>query len=114
MSGITYTATLTPDSAAADSTNKISVGNRWNFVGSAPESGNKPVVFVSEVGVDTIGNNIFKTAAAGWNAGTFSDQVITADGSVSTTVAETNTDRMIGLSDSDTNVSFTRLITRFI
>ncbi len=43
------------------------------------------------------------------NAGTFSDQVITADGSVSTTVAETNTHRMIGLSDSDTNVSYTSI-----
>ena len=43
------------------------------------------------------------------NAGTFSDQVITADGSVSTTAAETNTHRMIGLSDSDTNVNFSSI-----
>ncbi len=61
------------------------------------------------MGVTVAGNSITKTAAAGWNAGTFSDQVITADGWYSTTVAETNTHRMIGLSDSDTDVSFTSI-----
>jgi len=60
--------------------------------------------------VTVTGNSITKTAASGWgNAGTFSDQVITTDGSVSTTVAETNTIRTIGLSDSDTDVNFSSI-----
>ena len=108
--GITFTATFTPTADISDATNLIKVGYDWTYVssGNAPavEQVNAAFTTVAPVGVTVTGNSITKTAAAGWNAGTFSDQVITADGSVSTTVAETNTDRMIGLSDSDTNVNF--------
>ena len=109
--GITWTATFTPTADITDTTNLIKVGYDWIYV----SSGNAPVVeqvnatftTVAPVGVTVAGNSITKTAAKGWgNAGTFSDQVITTDGSVSTTVAETNTYRMIGLSDSDTNASY--------
>ncbi len=106
--GITWTATFTPTADINDTTNLIKVGYDWTYVssGNAPavEQVNAAFTTVAPVGVTVTGNSITKTAATGWtNAGTFSDQVITADGSVSTTVAETNTDRMIGLSDSDTD-----------
>ncbi len=106
-----WTATFTPTADISDTTNIISVDFGWTYVssGNAPavEQVNAAFTTVAPVGVTVAGNSITKTAAAGWgNAGTFSDQVITADGSVSTTVAETNTNRMIGLSDSDTNQHF--------
>ncbi len=112
--GITWTATFTPTADINDATNLIKVGYDWTYV----SSGNAPAVeqldaaftTVAPVGVTVSGNSITKT---GWNgdgnAGTFSDQVITADGSVSTTVAETNTARTIGLSGSDTDVSYSSI-----
>ena len=95
-------------------TNLIKVGYDWTYVssGNAPavEQVNAAFTTVAPVGVTVTGNSITKTAMGGsGNAGTFSDQVITADGSVSTTVAETNTARTIGLSDSDTDVSYSSI-----
>ncbi len=94
-------------------TNLIKVGYDWTYVssGNAPavEQVNATFTTVAPVGVTVTGNDITKTAAWLGNAGTFSDQVITADGFMSTTVAETNTYRMIGLSDSDTDVSYTTI-----
>ena len=91
-----WTATFTPTADINDTTNLIKVGYDWTYVssGNAPavEQVNAAFTTVAPVGVTVTGNSITKTAATSWsNAGTFSDQVITADGSVSTTVAETNT-----------------------
>ncbi len=108
-----WTATFTPTADINDATNLIKVGYDWTYVssGNAPavEQVNAAFTTVAPVGVTVTGNSITKTAGMAGNAGTFSDQVITADGSVSTTVAETNTHRMIGLSDSDTDVSYTSI-----
>ncbi len=113
--GITWTATFTPTAGIKDATNLIKVGYDWTYVssGNAPavEQLNAAFTTVAPVGVTVsgIGNSITKTAPSWHNAGTFSDQVITADGSVSTTVAETNTARTIGLSDSDTNLLYSSI-----
>ena len=51
-------------------------------------------------------NNILQTSVGHWNAGTFSKKGIKTDGYVSTTVDETNTNRVIGLSNEDINDSY--------
>ncbi len=113
--GITWTATFTPTADIKDATNLIKVGYDWTYVssGNAPavEQLNAAFTTVAPAGVTVsgIGNSITKTAPSWHNAGTFSDQVITADGSVSTTVAETNTARTIGLSDIDTNLLYSSI-----
>ena len=64
---------------------------------------NDNTTFTNIKGVSVEGNNITKTGARGWNSGAFSTESIDADGSVSTTLSETNTRRMIGFSVSDNN-----------
>ena len=106
--GITWTATYTPDNDISDATNSIDVGFNWNYIDGSPQI--LPNVFkvyipeASAIGVEVIGNNIIKTASNNWgNAGAFSEQGISGDGSVSVTVAENNLDRAFGLSDVDSN-----------
>jgi len=71
----------------------------------------KPVVWVSGVGVDVSGNDLTKTAPAGWgNAGAISEQSIVAgDGYVELTASETNTGRMFGLSNGNPGESYTEI-----
>ena len=111
--GITWTATFTPTADINDATNLIKVGYDWTYVssGNAPavEQVNAAFTTVAPVGVTVTGNTSPKRRLSWDNAGTFSDQVITADGFMSTTVAETNTFRMIGLSDSDTDEAMTTI-----
>ena len=52
-------------------------------------------------GVNVIKNSLIKSSASAWNAGAFSNKYLDKDGRVSTTVLETNTARMIGLSYKD-------------
>jgi len=56
----------------------------------------------------TLGNNLVKNAGgAAWNAGASSVQALSfGDGFVETTVSETDTDRMFGLSRGDTDQNF--------
>ena len=54
-------------------------------------------------------NNLTKVSSEAdrWDAGTRSSEVISGNGRVSTTVAETDTDRVIGLSSEDSGVGYT-------
>jgi hypothetical protein len=67
-----------------------------------------PVVWTSAVGVSVNGNSLTKTAATGWNAGAASSQSLASgDGYVEITASETNTYRLLGLSNGDSNVDYT-------
>jgi Zn-dependent metalloprotease len=67
------------------------------------------VAWTSLVGVTAIGSTLKKTAATGWgNAGAVSTQAIpSGDGSVEFTASETTTYRMLGLSNGNTDSSYT-------
>ena len=70
--------------------------------------GLQPVVWTSLVGVDAPSNSVTKTASTGWgNAGAVSQQQLpSGDGYVEITASETNTHRMFGLSNGNTNASY--------
>ena len=70
-------------------------------------SGAQPVTWTNAVGVTVTGNSLTATGN-GWNtAGAVSTQSIASgDGYVETTVSETSTYRMIGLSHGDTNQDY--------
>ena len=59
------------------------------------------VVWTDLVNVTADGNSLTKTGPAGWNAGAFSENKLLAgsDGWVTTTITQTNTKRMLGLSE---------------
>ncbi|HEY0761036.1 MAG TPA: RHS repeat-associated core domain-containing protein [Pyrinomonadaceae bacterium] len=65
--------------------------------------------WTNAVGVSVSGNNLTKTAADNWaNGGAASSQAITSgDGYVEITASETNTFRMVGLSNGDSNQDYT-------
>jgi hypothetical protein len=68
----------------------------------------EPVVWTNAVGVSVSGNNLSKTAAAGWDAGAASVQTIRDGyGYVEFTATETDTHRMCGLSYGDDSRSYT-------
>jgi len=56
--------------------------------------------------IEINGNNLKKIDGDDWNAGAFSNESITGDGSVSTVVGETNTKRIIGFSTSDSTQKY--------
>ena len=66
------------------------------------------MVWTSLVGVTANGNSLTKTAADGWgNGGAVSTKVLTSgDGFVEVTVNETNTYRMFGLGNGDSNANY--------
>src|SRR6478672_6669513 len=69
-----------------------------------------PVSWTNTVNVTVTGNTIQKTGGAGstWDAGAVSTQAIASgDGYVQATVDVTSTYRMFGLSNGDTNQSYT-------
>src|SRR4029453_11382106 len=67
------------------------------------------VAWTSLVGVTASGNTLNKTAAGSWGtAGAVSTKSLTSgDGFVEVTVNETNTHRMFGLGNGDTNANYT-------
>jgi len=65
------------------------------------------VVWTNAVGVSTAGNNLTKTGAPPWNAGASSIGAIAGNGYVELTTAENTTAKMVGLSNGDTNQSYT-------
>jgi Calx-beta domain len=74
---------------------------------SNPPPSGTPVVWTSLVGVSPAGNKLTKTGATGWNAGAISSQSLASgDGSIEVTAGETNTNRMFGLSNGDTNQAY--------
>jgi len=70
-----------------------------------------PVTWQNAVGVsiDNNNNNLTKTAPHAWgNSGASSvESLLSGDGYVTTVIAETNSTRMIGLSNGDSNQSYT-------
>jgi bacillolysin len=73
-----------------------------------PPATTENVVWTSAAGVSVSGDNLTKTATRGWgNAGAVSTRAIaTGDGYVETKVLETNSARMFGLSNGDTNQDY--------
>ena len=69
----------------------------------------QPVVWTSAVGATVSANSLTKTAATAWgNSGAVSTQQITSgDGFVEVTASETTTARMFGLSNGNSNASYT-------
>src|SRR5262249_55337227 len=67
-----------------------------------------PVTWANAVGVSVSGNSLTKTDSSGtWNAGAASLNVIRDGyGFMETTVSEVNKDRMIGLSNGDTDQNY--------
>ncbi len=108
-SGNTYTATFTPTTNVTATDNVITVGSIWTFDnGDTTPAGTTNASFAAATNIRIQANNLTKVSSGrdSWDSGTFSNEVITGSGSVSTVVAETDTSRMIGLSTDDTNVSF--------
>lgn len=65
------------------------------------------VTWTNVVGAAAVANDLTKTAPqTSWNAGASSVEMLTGDGYVEFTTAETNTDKMLGLNASDTGVGF--------
>ncbi len=66
-----------------------------------------PVIWVNKVGGTVTGNTHVKDVGPdAWDAGAASTQIITGNGSVEFTATETNTNRMLGLSNLNTNANF--------
>jgi YD repeat-containing protein len=89
--------------------NPIEINGSWIPSGDdgpgGSNSGPQPVTWTNAVDVAANGNNL--TATGGyWAAGAVSTQTFSGDGYVETTINETNTYRMIGLSNGDANQSY--------
>ena len=96
-----FTATLTvTDNAGATASASASVT-------IAPAASTANVTWTSAVGVTASAGSLQKPGAPAWDAGAISTQRINSgDGYVQTTVAETNTYRLFGLSNGNTNQSY--------
>ena len=89
------------------------VGAGWDLgayegASGSTTTGAQPVVWTAVVGATASGNSLTKTAAGGWgNAGAIStQQIASGDGYVEFTASETNTYRMIGLSNGNTDAFY--------
>jgi hypothetical protein len=113
-----YASTVTPtypllvDTALADQGSTIhGVVISGNLIDNSfpPPPPREAVVWTNAVGVSVSGNNLTKTAASGWgNAGAVSTRAIASgDGYVECVASETTTSRMVGLSNGDSNQSYT-------
>jgi hypothetical protein len=72
-----------------------------------PPPSTVPVVWTALDGASATGNSLTKTSASGVNSGAISvQQVPSGDGYVEVTVSETNTYRMFGLSNGNTDSSY--------
>src|SRR6266536_1486733 len=101
-----YTSTVAPTYALlVDTAIYSNGGTRNNVVLSGNLTGGEPAVWSNAVGVSPSGNNLTKTATTGWgNAGAASTRALAlGDGYVEFTASETNTARMCGLSNGDSN-----------
>ena len=116
--GVTlYTSTRTPtypllvDTALSSQGATLSahISGNWGSAPPPPPPPGEAVAWTSLVGVTASGNTLTKTAAGGWgNAGAVSTKsLISGDGFVEVTVNETNTHRMFGLGNGDTNANYT-------
>jgi RHS repeat-associated protein len=76
---------------------------------SAAQQSTQNVVWTNAAGVSVSGNNLTKNTTDGWaNSGASSTQaIVSGDGYVQLTATETNTWRMIGLSNGDSNKDYT-------
>jgi PKD repeat protein len=96
----TYTVTLT----VTDNLGLTAAASTTAAITSAPTS---QITWLGAVGVTASPGNLQKTAADGWNAGAVSAKGIAAgNGFVETTIAETNTYRLIGLSQGNTDQGY--------
>ena len=98
----TFTATLT----VTDDAGATAVATAGVIV--TPALTARTVTWVNAVGVSASSGALQKTAADGWNAGAISTQEIASgsDGHVQTTVSETNTYRLFGLSRGNSGESY--------
>ena len=71
------------------------------------ETDDTTITWQNDIGLSIDNNDLTKTAPNGWDAGASSVQSLpSGDGYVITIMAETNTQRLIGLSNGDTNQSY--------
>ena len=100
-----YTATFMPTADTTSTCNLIEVGDRWSFVddGVAPASTVAHATFEATDGLIVEANNLSRgiDQENSWDTYAASNEIITGSGSVSATVAENDTDRVIGLSAKD-------------
>ena len=96
-----YTVTLTVTDNLGLS---ASITTTADITGAATSA----VTWTNAVGVNASAGQLQKTAADGWNSGAVSSKtILSGDGFVETTVVETNTYRLIGLSNGDSGQSYT-------
>ncbi|MCA9669804.1 MAG: hypothetical protein KC503_29620 [Myxococcales bacterium] len=95
-----YTSTGTPTFPLRVDTSQFTPGAVLNSVSIAR-------FWQNIVGVSTAGAGLTKTGAVGWNAGASSSVSIAGDGYMEFTTAETNTYKMAGLSNGDTDQNYT-------
>jgi YD repeat-containing protein len=90
-------------------TNNAVSSNSASYLPPPPVPGTEDVIWTNAVGVSVSGNSLTKTAAVAWgNAGASSTKSIAyGDGYVEFTASETNTYRMVGLSNADSNQNYT-------
>jgi hypothetical protein len=83
----------------------VIISGSWAGSAPPPPSSGEAVVWTAGVGVTVSGNNLTKSAATGWgNAGAVSTKTLASgDGLVEVTVAESNSHRIFGLSNGDSN-----------
>lgn len=67
------------------------------------------VTWQNVVGVTPSANDLVKTGAAGWNAGASSVESISGDGAVEFSTSESTTNKMVGLSNGDSNASYAEI-----
>jgi hypothetical protein len=82
------------------------VSGAWSGGPAVPS--NPAVTWTSQVGVSAVGGTLTKTASTGWgNGGAVSVQTLASgDGAVEFTASETNTYRMLGLSNGNTSAHY--------
>jgi hypothetical protein len=110
---VVYASAKTPTYPLLVDTSLYSTGSTLStavvngFSAPAPPAGT-PVVWTSAMGVTVNANSLNKTAAEGWgNAGAISTQQLAAgDGYVEFAASETNTYRLLGLSNGNTDVGY--------
>lgn len=118
----TFSMTYTDDSAPGATINGLTMDTAYQFrvvaknaIGSSLPSNvieltpevKEDVVWTDLVGVAVTGNDLNKTAGSGWgNSGAASDKTYNGDFGLEFSVSETNTYRMLGLSDTNVNANY--------
>ena len=103
-----YTSGVSPTYPLLVDTSLYSTGSQLANVVINRSTASPNVMWTNVVGVTPSGNGLSKPGADGWDTGAVSIQSLNSgDGYVEFTASETNTYRMCGLSNGDSNQSYT-------